>query len=1387
MARRLVGTDKLPELNVHAVDMAKELDRVFEKYQNFFVLNALAGRTTADEETLKATVLRQYIGDAAMDAIRPMAADKTYEELRDALIRKYKPAYSEVYVRSQFFRCTMTEGQTSRDFLLQCWQAIRRTSCVDENEQLQWVLTCFITRHNNEEVRRAFDIRAPTTEAEALQMADEVESKQRERAATQKINAVLQDTATPHPSSEVHAVNFRNNRGRGNPNGPRPTGPGGRQSGNNSGGGGSAPCNSCGGSERCREGRCPGQRATCYECGKRGHLGRVCKQRLARLRGGPKPQATNECDTAGPGYAERREHQQHRHEAGAAVRYNDSGYEPAFQPADELVTYRDVQRQQMDYLHELSSRASQGGSSTAQRVPKCGGRRATNEVEFQPSSVSVDEVSYSCTQKQRTGDVWFEPVVMNRRKAYVKIDTGAKVNVMSQRHFVELGFSPRILRESRVILVSFSQQLVRPLGTFTELVTINGRTIPMQFQVVPSCANVLVSYKDSVRASLISGASDELDAFEYCDAHTLSTYRNEVLRLTLKPDAVPRNFPPRKVPLALDEEVKQELKRMENEGVITPVREPTDWCSPMIVRRKPNGLLRVCMDPRYLNSFLKRATYPLPDIESVFPKFRGAKYFSKMDMTMGFWQILLDKESSYMCTFSTPYGRYRYLRLPFGISPAPEVFHRIVADVIQDMPGVMHFVDDVLVWGRTKEEHDQRLKEVLRRFAASGFVFNPTKCEFGKTEVMFLGHLVDGTRVRPDPHKVAAVREFPVPQCVEDVRRLLGVATYISKFIPRFSAKTSVLRRLLKADMAFEWTHEHMQALRAIQDELTSEKVLFIFDPQLPVQIATDASGTGLGAVLMQKGRPVLFAARSLTPAEVNYSIIEKELLAVVFALRRFHFYTLGRPIEILTDHQPLLGAARNALLRENPRLDRLFDQIIAYDLKWTYVPGRTNFLPDYLSRLPAEMVRPLAVDLVMQNDVPVARGKVYDEIVKASSTDLVVGFAKECVRNGWPSSSADYPSHTRFLKRVAEQLRITDGIVADLRGRVYVPAAARAVVLRELHLGHPGASTTLRRAQDLFFWPTMNGDINEYCARCEMCARQIPRPVAAPLLPRPMPRCPGQVIAADFFELNNKRYVAFYDVFSQFPFLWQVPSASTAALTNGCRIFFQFTGCPEQLWCDQGSAFDSYEFRDFATELGIKICYSSAEYPQSNGAAESAVKLLKHLRKCVQNENELFRAVLYLQNTVKRSHSASPAQIFLGRNTRTPLSKTVRPNPISWEQHFEDRVADQRRMKKSYDTPGKREHDDLFPGARVLVHNVRGKSQEAVVVEATATPRTYLVEFANGARSIRNCRFLTLLPRWQSSPGLVVRGSPGIGTSAAVCSPASGTTSPSRSPTASA
>ncbi len=503
---------------------------------------------------------------------------------------------------------------------------------------------------------------------------------------------------------------------------------------------------------------------------------------------------------------------------------------------------------------------------------------------------------------------------------------------------------------------------------------------------------------------------------------------------------------------------------------------------------------------------------------------------------------------------------------------------------------------------------------------------------------------------------------------------LLGVATYISRFIPRFSSKTTVPQDLiLKVDAGFFWLPEHQPALELIQNELLDDKVLYIFDPKRDTQIVTDASGTGLGAVLMQGDRPIAYAARSWTLAKKNYSMIEKELLAVVYALRRFHFYTAGRMVEVLTDHQPVLGAVRNVLFRDNLRLDRLFDQVISYDLQWTYVPGKANYLPDYLSRMPPMRIPPLSIDSVTAQEMAPSSGPIYDLIASAAQNDTVVDFVQQTIHDGWPEARAGFPQCFHFLRPHCHELCVADGVLVDSRNRVYVPEAAGRAVLQELHIGHPGQSTMLARARKIFFWPNMQSDVEKLAVACGYCALHRPSQAREPLQPRDMPCAPGEVIATDFFQIRTQCFLAIYDVFLQFPFLWPVRSKSTAKLLRACRAFFQFTGCPRAFWCDQGSAFDSNEFRAFADSIGMRVCYSSAEYTQSNGAAESAVKILKRLRQVSLNENELFWVLLYLQNSAKRRPAAAPVEIFLGCSLRTPLQPQSNQSFVLWRDHHSE------------------------------------------------------------------------------------------------------------------
>ncbi len=505
-APKLIGASTLPELNVKAVDMAYKLQRVFDKFENLFKINRLTN--SADDEKLKAGLVRQYIGDAALAAIHPTGRDrtKTYEELKAAIQKKFQPVYNELMLRAQFVRCTMSKNQTSRDFLQTLWEAICRTSCKDEEEQLHWVLMCYVTRHSNTELRRSFELRPPKTEDEALQITDDIESKQRDRGANEKINAALKDAGPV----EVNAVDQRK-RG----NGQR----GGMTRGGGRGGFGNRPsntgdCRACGGTAKCQAGRCPAVGATCYECFKTGHLVRVCNQQKARQaaestqrqqgggRGGGggfgRPRGVNECDVAGAGYAERQEHRQFNSASGdhgSASQYaeqNAVGYFPVYQAVDEQSTYASVQANQMAFLQDLTRRAN--STPTAQRTPKASMGQTVQDGGVQFEQTALDEVSQTLFQSKETcaHDVWVETATMNQRRVQVKIDTGAHVNVMSRHHYLELGYCMETLKQSNVILVLFNQTLVWPLGCAYIETELRGKKLPMLFHVVPTCANVLV-------------------------------------------------------------------------------------------------------------------------------------------------------------------------------------------------------------------------------------------------------------------------------------------------------------------------------------------------------------------------------------------------------------------------------------------------------------------------------------------------------------------------------------------------------------------------------------------------------------------------------------------------------------------------------------------------------------------------------------------------------------------------------------------------------------------------------------------------------------------------------------------------------------------------------
>ena len=366
----------------------------------------------------------------------------------------------------------------------------------------------------------------------------------------------------------------------------------------------------------------------------------------------------------------------------------------------------------------------------------------------------------------------------------------------------------------------------------------------------------------------------------------------------------------------------------------------------------------VGFEPIDLNRALRRENYPLPTIEDVATRLHGAKVFSILDVRNGFWHVVLDEEPSHLTTFNTPFGRYRWKRMPFGIRSAPEIFQRKMNELIEGLKGVEVIADDFVVvgYGASSEaavkDHDRNLVAFLERYDTRGVRMNADKVKLRMTEVPFIGHVATDKGLCADPAKVRAIIEMPPPENVASVQRLLGMVQYLCKFLPHLSDISEPLRDLTLQDAEWSWEEPQRSAFERLKTAIASTPVLRYYNLQEEVTLQCDASQSGLGAALLQNGQPVAYASRALTPTETCYAQIEKELLAIVFACEKFDAYIFGRDVvKVESDHKPLESIFRKELCLAPKRLQRMLLRLQKYSLDVCYVKGEKMYLADTLSR----------------------------------------------------------------------------------------------------------------------------------------------------------------------------------------------------------------------------------------------------------------------------------------------------------------------------------------------------------------------------------------------------------------------------------------------------
>ena len=746
-------------------------------------------------------------------------------------------------------------------------------------------------------------------------------------------------------------------------------------------------------------------------------------------------------------------------------------------------------------------------------------------------------------------------------------------------------------------------------------------------------------------------------------------------------------------------------------------------------------------------------------IEEVANKLSDAAMFTTLDACSGFWQLPMDEDSSKLLTFNTPWGRYRFTRLPFGVAPAPEIYQREMERLFEGVP-VDIIVDDFLIHGKDEQEMNEKLRLVLERSRQVGLKFNPAKLKLRVDKVNYVGHVLTSQGLRPDPEKIKAIINMPPPTDKEGVQRFLGTVNYLDKFIEHKAELQGPTSQLTQKDTAFVWDTPQKEAFRKLKDVISSSPVLSYFDNNKPTILNVDASSTGLGAVVMQNGKPIAYGSRTLTDSERRYANIEREMLAIAWGVEKFHTYLYGRKVVVETDHKPLETIFRKSLNSAPPRLQRMLLKLTKYDLEVRYIPGKQQTISDCLSRAPLKVTESTNInDEQIEINLVDRLGLDNDTLSKfrvqtsADETSIVV---MEYVLKGWPSAKDETDELAREYWSFREELSVEDGLLFK-SDRIVVPRAMRAKVLDEIHGAHMGESKSLSFARDYVFWPAMTSQVKDRVRSCGICNAFRNQQQKETLKPHQIPGLPWEIVGTDLFEYGGHTYVVVTDFYSKYFELEFLRQNTATCLINNMKKIFARYGIPQEVVSDNGSQFantrnlfdSTHQFKEFAREWGFQHTTSSPEYPQSNGAAERAVQTAKRiLKKAEADGKDPFEGLLKYRNTPFEDIGLSPAQLVMSRRTRTTLPthrRLLLPQPVEPQRVVKALRMRQDKAKSHYDPTG-RDLPPLEGGEKVRIRPNGEKHWR----KAEVLPRSYVVQDDRERLYRRNRRQIISVPQEQ-------------------------------------
>jgi len=750
--------------------------------------------------------------------------------------------------------------------------------------------------------------------------------------------------------------------------------------------------------------------------------------------------------------------------------------------------------------------------------------------------------------------------------------------------------------------------------------------------------------------------------------------RGGPFRITLVPGSSPRLRPMRRFSPADMDALAKEITALLEAGLIKPSDSP--FGAQVLFVAKKDGTRRMCIDYRSLNEDTIRDAYPLPRIDDLLDRLAGAKWFSKLDLRSAYHQMRVHPDDTHKTAFRTPMGSFEFLVLPYGVQNAPAAFSRMMDQVLpaaRFRAFTSVYIDDLLIFSKTLEEHVEHLRVVLDLLRRNKLYVKGSKSVVGAQEVEFLGFLITPDGVRADPAKVDAIRGLRSPATPKEVRSALGMFGYFRHFIKGYASLAAVLETLVKKDAEFVWSADHQAAFDALKVALSTAPVLRVYNQALPITVQTDACDAGLGAVLLQDGHPVAYASRKLHVHERAYSVQEKEGLAIVFAVRKWEHYLRGVEFRLETDHKSLVYLKTS----KDPthRIARWLDLLANYAYVPVYRPGETNGTADALSRL-------AVVSAADPPAAPVALAVVTSSPVVDASlvADIKAGYDDD--NYFAPVAAAllrDEPIKKGYAQRVS-YFSARDGLLfftSHGESRLAVPNVKRVrdALLAEAHAapmaGHLGMEATYRAMTARFFWPRMARQVERFVAGCDPCQRTKAVHGAAPglLRPLPTPARPWDVIGIDFVtDLPvSAGYDAFLTVTDHFSRMVHViPTTKTVTASESADLLVRHVvrlhGLPLAIVSDRDPRFTSELWQALFESLGTELRMSTADHPQTNGLTERMNGLvLQLIRTCCIDHPHSWAYKLPLLEFAINSHASSattvsPFQACYGYAPRMPL-----------------------------------------------------------------------------------------------------------------------------------